>query len=52
MKKSAGFKFSVYGITPKGIYFVEQAQTNSVNDIWETLTTDMYRLLKCSKPSQ
>lgn len=46
------FTYSVYGITKKGIELVERAQRGLVGDIWETLTTDMYRLLKCGKPSQ
>lgn len=52
LKLNSLFKCSVYGITNKGIELVERAQRGLVGDIWETLTTDMYRLLKCSKPSQ
>lgn len=52
MKKQIGFKYSVYGITERGKQFLNKAQRNGANDIWEMLTTDMYRILKCSKPSQ
>lgn len=52
--KATSFKYSfiVYTVSSKGITFLENARKGLVGDVWETLSTDMYRLLKCSKPSQ
>lgn len=49
---NANFSGSVIRITEKGIAFVRKAESGVRDDVWEAPTTDMYRLLKCSKPSQ